>query len=109
MTYVWFAWSLFAWPVRKVVDVLKMIRIFSHGMKKKETPNRTSEKSKLVLPDFQWKTTTCEVCGCAFDYLSKRRPHTCRSGECRYKYHFNIDRRSWASYQPTLFDPPGGQ
>lgn len=59
---------------------------------------------KLTLPKVAWKTATCEVCGEPFDYMGKRRPHTCQTGECRYKYHYKIEPKSWATYQPTLFD-----
>ncbi len=46
-----------------------------------------------------WQKATCEVCGASFDHLKKRRPHTCNNGECQYKYHYQVDRREWASYQ----------
>ena len=58
----------------------------------------------LSLPKMNWKKATCEVCGEAFDYSSKRPPHTCKKGECKYKYEYKIDPQSWASHQPELFD-----
>jgi len=63
-----------------------------------------SQLGNPSLPKFEWKKATCVVCGESFDYLSKRRPATCRSGECRYRYHYKIDREQWADYQPSLFD-----
>lgn len=63
-------------------------------------------RRKLTLPKVDWKTATCEVCGEPFDYMGKRRPHTCQTGECRYKYHYKIEPKTWATYQPTLFDQP---
>jgi len=59
---------------------------------------------KTSLPKLNWRTTTCEVCGKPFDYLSKKRPKTCNDGNCQYKFHYQIDKKSWATYQPTLFD-----
>ncbi|MBD3333625.1 hypothetical protein GF356_12315 [candidate division GN15 bacterium] len=64
---------------------------------------------KLHLPDQPWRTATCCVCGRSFDYLTSRRPATCRDGECRYKYHYRIAPKTWANYQPSLFDPPSGR
>jgi len=61
-------------------------------------------KPKPEIPDLPWRKATCEVCGASFDYLKRRKPHTCNRGECRYKFENEIDRTSWASYQPTLFD-----
>jgi len=60
----------------------------------------------ISIPKSSWRTATCEVCGGQFDYLGTRRPHTCKNGDCLYKYHYKIEPRTWASYQPTLFDPP---
>jgi hypothetical protein len=51
-----------------------------------------------------WKQATCEVCGETFDYSNKRRPATCKKGECKYKYEYKIDPQGWASHQPGLFD-----
>lgn len=59
---------------------------------------------KITLPKLIWKKTTCEVCGETFDYNGKRRPHTCKNGECLYKYQYQIKTDQWASHQPTLFD-----
>ncbi|MCK4633156.1 MAG: hypothetical protein KAT79_07770 [candidate division Zixibacteria bacterium] len=64
----------------------------------------SKERSKLSLPKLSWQRSVCEVCGKAFDYPGKRKPHTCNSGECRHKYHYKIDPTTWASYAPTLFD-----
>ena len=58
----------------------------------------------LSLPSLKWKQATCEVCGETFDYSSKRRPPTCKKGECKYKFEYKIDPQSWASHQPELFD-----
>jgi hypothetical protein len=63
-----------------------------------------SNDSKKVMPKLDWKTTTCEVCGNSVDYLSKRRPKTCNNGECQYKFHYKINKSSWATHQPSLFD-----
>lgn len=56
------------------------------------------------LPKLDWKHATCDVCGQTFDYISRRRPHVCKRGECRYKFEYKIEPQKWASYQPTLFD-----
>ena len=63
------------------------------------------QRSDIKMPDFQWKQSACEVCGAAVKYLSKRPPHTCSNGECRYKYEYKIARETWAGFQPGLFDP----
>jgi len=63
-------------------------------------------KSKLSLPDYNWKKATCVVCGNTFDYLKAKRPPTCKNGECIHTYHYKIDPQTWAGYQPTLFDVP---
>ena len=65
---------------------------------------RPAESGRIKLPEFSWQTATCPVCGETFDYLSRRRPRTCNTGECRYKYHYGVDKKDWASYQPTLFE-----
>ena len=62
---------------------------------------------KLTLPDLDWKTATCEVCGKPFDYLGKRRPHTCKDGNCRYVYANKINPDKWATHQPGLFETSG--
>ena len=59
---------------------------------------------KTSLPKLQWKTATCEVCGNPFDYLSQKRPKICKNGDCQYKYHYKINEKSWATYQPSFFD-----
>jgi len=56
------------------------------------------------MPKLDWKTATCEVCGRTFEYLGQRKPHTCKDGECLYKFQHRIEPEKWASYQPTLFD-----
>lgn len=56
------------------------------------------------LPRLDWKTATCEVCGRAFEYIGKKKPHICKDGECIYKFQHQIEPEKWASYQPTLFD-----
>lgn len=61
-------------------------------------------KEKHTTPKLDWKTTTCVVCGKPVDYISKQRPKTCRGGECEYKFHYKIDPKKWATYQPNLFD-----
>jgi hypothetical protein len=61
-------------------------------------------RSDIKMPDFQWKQSACEVCGAPVRYLSKRPPHTCSNGECRYKYEYKIARETWAGFQPGLFD-----
>jgi len=61
-------------------------------------------EDKITLPKLDWKTATCEVCGKAFQYFGRVRPHTCKDGDCRYKYKHRIDPHTWASYQPNLFD-----
>ncbi|MEE8575804.1 MAG: hypothetical protein V3T31_00985 [candidate division Zixibacteria bacterium] len=66
-----------------------------------------NNKSDIKLPVLGWKTATCEVCGEPFDYLNRKRPHTCRNGECLYAFRYRIKEEEWASYQPTLFDSPG--
>ena len=66
---------------------------------------RTMNKNTSVkLPKLNWKTATCEVCGKSFDYMTKRKPRTCNSGDCQYKFHYKIDVTSWATHQPNLFD-----
>ena len=62
------------------------------------------QRSDIKMPDFQWKQSACEVCGATIKYLSKRPPHTCSNGECRYKYEYKIARETWAGFQPGLFD-----
>jgi hypothetical protein len=64
----------------------------------------STERPKLTLPKIEWKTAECEVCGKPFDYSSKKRPHVCRDGTCRYKWEHKIDPDSWARHQPTLFE-----
>ena len=64
----------------------------------------SKDNNSPSLPDMDWKQATCEVCGDSFDYSTKRRPHTCRKGECKYKYEYKIDEQTWASHQPGLFD-----
>lgn len=59
---------------------------------------------RLTLPDLDWKTTTCVVCGQPFDYLGKRRPRTCKNGRCRYIHHYRIAPETWANHQLSLFD-----
>jgi len=59
---------------------------------------------KTSLPKLQWKTSTCEVCGKPFDYLSQKRPKICKNGDCQYKFHYKINEKSWATYQPSFFD-----
>ncbi len=61
-------------------------------------------KNKVSLPDYAWKKATCVVCGKTFEYLTAKRPPTCKNGECIHTYHYNIDPPKWANYQPTLFD-----
>lgn len=61
------------------------------------------EKS-AKLPQLNWKKTKCEVCGNEFDYFTSKRPRVCKNGDCKYKFHYKIDQKSWAGYQPTLFD-----
>ncbi|HKK21115.1 MAG TPA: hypothetical protein VJ983_06560 [candidate division Zixibacteria bacterium] len=64
--------------------------------------SRASES--LTLPQLNWKKATCEVCGDNFDYIGKKRPHTCKKGECLYKFQYNINPQTWASHQPGLFE-----
>jgi hypothetical protein len=64
------------------------------------------DASEIKMPDLPWKRATCPVCGRSFLHLSKARPRTCKTGDCRYKYDYGIDREQWANYQPTLFDQP---
>jgi len=64
----------------------------------------TAENKGLTLPELSWKKATCTVCGDDFDYLSSRRPPTCRKGECKYKYEYKIDRGKWAVHQFSLFE-----
>ena len=59
---------------------------------------------KLTLPQLDWKSSTCEVCGKPFDYLGKRRPHVCKDGNCRYTYENKINPEKWAAHQPGLFE-----
>lgn len=66
--------------------------------------NRSENDKNASMPTLAWRKATCRVCGETFDYSSRRAPATCRSGECRYKYHYKIDTHKWADYQPTLFD-----
>ena len=61
-------------------------------------------KQKLGLPKLHWRRGTCEVCGESFDYLGKRQPHTCKNGDCLYKYRFKIEPDRWFSHQPTFFE-----
>ncbi|MDF1544376.1 MAG: hypothetical protein P1R58_04660 [bacterium] len=60
--------------------------------------------NQIRLPQVDWHKATCTVCGRSFDYCSKRRPATCKNGDCLHKYHFQIDRTKWADHQPSLFD-----
>ena len=62
------------------------------------------KKKTINLPKINWKSSVCEVCGETFDYMSKKRPKVCKKGECQYKYHYNIDRHSWAGHQFSLFE-----
>ncbi len=64
----------------------------------------TKPDRRIVLPDLDWKTATCPVCGDGFDYLTKRRPRTCNKGECLYRYHYEIEKNRWVGHQPDLFD-----
>ena len=64
----------------------------------------SEKRADIKMPEFAWKQSSCEVCGADVKYLSKRPPHTCSNGECRYKYEYKIGKESWASYQPGLFD-----
>ena len=64
------------------------------------------KKDRLTLPEFDWKTSVCAVCGDSFDYLGKRRPATCKNGRCRYIYHYRIKPTTWANQQLSLFDRP---
>ena len=57
-----------------------------------------------TLPNLNWKKASCEVCGETFDYIKKRRPHTCNKGDCQYKYQYRIDEDTWATHQPDLFE-----
>jgi len=69
-----------------------------------------TEKHKKLspkLPSMDWKSATCEVCGEVFEYFGKKRPHTCKNGDCRYRYEHQIEPKTWASYQPNLFDKIG--
>ena len=66
--------------------------------------NTSDTNNSASLPKLSWKTTTCEVCGASFDYISRRKPHVCKQGDCIYKYEYKIEPHTWASYQPTLFD-----
>ncbi len=61
-------------------------------------------RTEIKLPELAWKRATCEVCGESFEYLGKRQPHTCKTGECIYRFKHLIEPAAWASYQPTLFD-----
>jgi len=61
-------------------------------------------ENKTKLPQLNWKQATCEVCGKEFDYFTPKRPRVCKNGDCKYKFHYKIDEKSWVSYQPTLFD-----
>lgn len=62
-----------------------------------------NKRSDAKLPKLDWKRTTCPVCGRTFEYSSKRAPKVCRDGTCRYKFEYQIDPTSWASYEPDLF------
>ncbi|HOD67447.1 MAG TPA: hypothetical protein PK186_12320 [candidate division Zixibacteria bacterium] len=64
---------------------------------------QTGEKPKISLPDLNWKTATCVVCGKPFDYHG-RKPKTCRDGNCRYRFEYKIEPDKWAGRQKTLFD-----
>lgn len=61
-------------------------------------------RGKISLPKLDWKKATCEVCGETFDYTGQRRPHTCKKGDCKYKYQYKIESETWARHQPTLFE-----
>jgi len=61
------------------------------------------KRSEAQLPKFQWKRTTCVVCGKSFEYSSARAPRVCRDGTCRYKFEYSVDRNNWADYEPDLF------
>lgn len=63
-----------------------------------------TDRHDLKLPEVDWKTGTCPVCGSMFQYLTKTKPRTCRDGECRFKFHYQIDREHWADFQPSFFD-----
>ena len=65
------------------------------------------KSNRLGLPTLVWRRATCEVCGEPFDYLSRKRPHTCKKGDCLYKYEYKISPHTWAGYQPTFFDHCG--
>ena len=62
-----------------------------------------NDKPEIKMPDLDWKVGECEVCGKPFKFLGKRKPHTCRDGECRYKFDYKISPENWASHQPDLF------
>lgn len=66
----------------------------------------TDKQPRLELPKLDWKTTTCVVCGQAFDYLGKRRPATCQHGKCKYIHHYKIAPSTWASHQLNMFELP---
>lgn len=50
--------------------------------------------SKVKLPKIDWKTAVCPVCGSSHDYI-RRKPRTCKNGECIHKYQFKIDVENW--------------
>ena len=61
-------------------------------------------KKSLTLPKLDWKKGVCEVCGESFDYITNRRPHTCKKGECKYKFEYKIKPETWVNHQFSLFD-----
>ena len=64
-----------------------------------------TDRPRLSLPQLDWKTATCRVCGNSFDYLGKRRPPTCKNGDCRYRWEHRINPHTWAGHQIGLFEP----
>lgn len=66
-------------------------------------PQKRDDSPKISLPDLNWKTATCVVCGKPFDYHGRRKPKTCRNGACRYRYEYKIEPEKWAGHQNNLF------
>ena len=72
-------------------------------MKQDRPTKKSDSRAEIEMPSIAWKRATCVVCGQTFDYLSARRPPTCNMGECRYKYHYGVEKNGWANHQPDLF------
>ena len=78
------------------------ITMISASIQTEETLTELA-KSKLTLPKLDWKKGSCTVCGESFDYCARKKPATCKKGECLHKFHYRIDQDKWADFQPDLF------